>query len=114
MSTTTQYLKLEEELKPYREILGKAADTVVTQDVSNYPIFVVHQQVMDMGIPIIEQDGRKKKWSVNVSSLEEFVTKQIIQPERVDNFKEAYKDPEVSLCLFVLSELGANFIFIAR
>ena len=114
MSTTTQYLKLEEELNPYRDILGKAADAVVTQEVSDYPIFVVHQQIMDMGIPIIEKDGVKQKWSVNISSLEEFVTKQIIQPERVDNFKEVYKDPEVSLCLFVLSELGANFIFIPR
>lgn len=114
MSTTTQYLKLEEELSPYRDILGKAADAVVTQEVSDYPIFVVHQQIMDMGIPIIEKDGVQKKWSVNVSSLEEFVTKQIIQPDRVDNFKEVYKDPEISLCLFVLSELGANFIFLPR
>lgn len=114
MSTTTQYLKLEEELSAYRDILGKAADAVVTQEVSDYPIFVVHQQIMDMGIPIVEKDGIQKKWSVNVSSLEEFVTKQIIQPERVENFKEVYKDPEVSLCLFVLSELGANFIFIPR
>lgn len=114
MSTTTQYLKLETELKPYREILGKAADAVVTQDVSDYPIFVVHQQVMDMGIPIIEKDGIKKKWSVNVSSLEEFVTKQIVQSDKVDEFKKVYKDPEVSLCLFVLSELGASFIFIPR
>lgn len=114
MSTTTQYLQLEEELKPYREILGKAADAVVTQEVSDYPIFVVHQQIMDMGIQIIEKDNGLKKWSVNVSSLEEFVTKQIIQPERVENFKSVYKDPEVSLCLFVLSELGASFIFIPR
>ena len=114
MSTAAQYLQLETELKPYREVLGKAADAVVTQNVSNYPIFVVHQQVMDMGIPIIEKDGRQKKWSVNVSSLEEFVTKQIIQPEKVEEFKKVYKDPEVSLCLFVLSELGASFIFLAR
>ncbi|MEL7022045.1 MAG: hypothetical protein AAGK47_10575 [Bacteroidota bacterium] len=61
MSTTTQYLKLEEELSPYRDILGKAADAVVTQEVSDYPIFVVHQQIMDMGIPIIEKDGVQKK-----------------------------------------------------
>jgi hypothetical protein len=105
---------LEQELQPYKSILSKAADAVIDQEVSDYPIFVVHQQEVSMGIPLVDKDKTKGNWSVNVSSLEEFVTKQIINNEKVENFRKTYKDPEEFLCLFVLSELGATFIFIPR
>lgn len=114
MSKTLKYKQLEKELSAYITILGKAADAVIQQDVSDYPIFIAHQQVMDMGIPIIEKEKVKGNWSVHVSSLEEFVTKQVIQPDKIDEFKNVYKDPEGSLCFFVLSELGASFIFFPR
>jgi len=32
----------------------------------------------------------------------------------VQDFRQVYKDPEANLCLFVLSDLGAQFIFIPR
>ena len=63
---------------------------------------------------MVDKDTVNGKWSVNASSLEEFVTKQIIQPDKVDNFKSVFKNPESDLCLFVLSELGAKFVFIPR
>ena len=110
----SQYQQLEKELAVYGPILGQAADMIVAKEVSEFPIFAVHQQIFDVGIPLIERERTNGNWSVNASSLEEFVTKQIIQPERVDSFKEAYKDVERFVCLFVLSELGAKFIFYPR
>ena len=41
--------KLEAELKPYLEVMGKAADAILDQDVSLYPIFIVHQHTVDIG-----------------------------------------------------------------
>lgn len=114
MSVHISFRILEQELQPYKAILSKAADAVMNQEVSDYPIFVVHQQEVSMGIPLVDKDTSKGNWSVNVSSLEEFVTKQIVDNQKVDNFRKTYKDPEEFLCLFVLSELGAQFIFIPR
>lgn len=114
MADTLQYRFLEKELAVYGPILGQAADTIVEKEVSDYPIFVVHQQEFDAGIPMIDREQTNGNWSVNASSLEEFVTKQIIQPEKVDAFKAAYKPVEEFVCLFVLSELGAKFIFYPR
>lgn len=114
MSTHISFRILEQELQPYKAILSKAADAVIDQGVSNYPIFVVHQQEVSMGIPLVDKDKSKGNWSVNVSSLEEFVTKQLIDNTKVDNFRKTYKAPSEFLCLFVLSELGATFIFIPR
>lgn len=115
MSTKSEkFLKLEEELEPYRMLMSQAADIIMDKDVSSYPIFVVHQQEMEMGIPIADKEKVKGNWSINASSLEEFVTKQIIFEEKVEEFKKSYKSPDAYLCLFVLSELGAQFIFIPK
>ena len=114
MTKTEQLAFLQRELHGYKEAIGKAADTIIENEVSEYPIFVVHQQQMDMGILIIDKDKVRGNWSVNASTLEEFVTKQIITPQKIDEFQDLYDKHINDLCLFVLSELGANFIFIKR
>ena len=43
---------LEEELKPYKPLLGKVADTIMEQDVSSYPIFVLYRDAIEVGIPL--------------------------------------------------------------
>lgn len=113
MSQTDRFLELEKELSPYKKILSQASDVILDEGVSKYPIFVIHQQEMDMGVLLI-QAGTKFRWSVNASTLEEFVTKEIIFHEKAQEFIATYKDPEIYLCLFVLSELGAQFVFLPR
>lgn len=106
--------QIEREIRQYIPLLAKAADSVLDQNVSNYPIFIVHQGEIELGISVIDPQKVKSNWAINVSILEEFAAKQIIKPENIDNFIEVYKDPQEQLCMFVLSEIGANFIFIPR
>jgi len=105
---------LDVELAPYRKALSQAVDTILEKDISKYPIMVVHQHELEIGIPLIRREEVKGNWSVNASTLEEFVAKQVIAEALVDRFRSVYKDPEQDLCLFVLSELGATFIFLPR
>lgn len=114
MDKKRQFQKLDIELGPYRKALCQAVDTILEQEISRYPIMVVHQIEVEIGIPIIRREQVRGNWSVNASTLEEFVARQIIDTEWVDRFKTVYKDPEEALCLFVLSELGATFIFLPR
>lgn len=114
MDKKKQFQKLDAELAPYRKALSQAVDTILEQGVSKYPIMVVHQIEVEIGIPIIRREQVKGDWSVNASTLEEFVAKQIINEKWVDRFREVYKNPEEEICLFVLSELGAMFIFLPR
>lgn len=115
MDVNKKFFQLEEELQPYLPLLSKAADTVLDQGVSSYPIFVVHQLSVDLGIPLLQRDDEEGvKWSVNATTLEELVTKQVVKNDKVDSFKKVYKNPNQHLCLFVLSDLGAQFIFIPR
>lgn len=106
--------QMEKELATYNTILSKAADTIIDENVSNYPIFVVHQQVVEIGIEIIKNPLPNMPWKVNATTLEEFVAKKLIYERQLEEFKKVYKDPQNYLCLFVLSQLGATFIFLPR
>ncbi len=108
------YVELEKELQPYKALFSQAADAILDQDVSDYPIFVLHQQMVDIGLPLVEGVTEAMPWSVNVSTLEELATKKVIGMDKVDDFRKIYKDPRSFFCLFVLRDAGANFVFMPR
>ena len=114
MTKERNYDKLEIALKPFKLVLGKAIDTVLEQEISKYPIFVLHKQEMELGIPLKNEINTPNDWLVNLSTLEEFSTKQVIEASRITRFTKVYKNPEEFLCLFVLDEFGANFVFLPR
>lgn len=114
MNQTPLYKQLEKELVGYKPTLAKAAEVIRVQDVSLFPIFIVHQSIVDIGINIVDKDAVRGSWSVNASTLEELVTKQVIAEEKVEDFQLLYRSHADDLCLFVLSELGANFIFLPK
>jgi hypothetical protein len=109
-----KYLKLREEIKPYLKVLREASRMIRDQEISSYPIFVFHRQEVELGMPIVQHEQVSGNWSVSASTLEEFVTRQLIEKDRIPNFTKHYKDPDTHFCLFVLSELGADFIFIPQ
>lgn len=111
---TELFLKLEEELKNYKKAIGQASDMILSQEISEKPIFIVHQQTVNLGIPIIDRNKVNGNWSVNASTLEEFIEKGLLRSDKLTDFITVYKDPKEFLCLFVLSELGATFIFLPR
>lgn len=114
MTKSEKLAQLQTELRGYKAALSKAADAIVENNVSEFPVFIFHQHTVDMGIPIIDRTETQGNWSVNASSLEEMVTKQIIQQSKLEDFKKLMISHGSDLCLFVLSELGANFIFLPR
>lgn len=114
MSDTVLFKQIERELKQFIPLLAKATDSIIDQEVSKYPIFIVHKGEMEIGISLIDLEKNGGQWSINASILEEFVAKQLIKSDKIENFQSIYKSTETHFCLFVLSEAGANFIFLPR
>ncbi len=113
--TDTELLaRIQLEMQPFKLPLSKASDMILDQGISEYPIFVLHGQEVEIGIPLWKKGDHGLKWSVHASTLEEFVAKQLITADKVENFKDVFKPPKSQLCCFVLSELGATFIFLPR
>ncbi len=106
--------ELQENLKPYLRMLGDASEMILTQEVSRYPIFIIHSQPVDIGLPLWDHESAGGDYSISASSLEEFVTKQLIQMEKVDDFIRIYKKPKDYFCLFFITTQQAQFIFLKR
>lgn len=114
MKEAEKLLVIENEMKGYNKLLSAAADKVLDSKASAYPIFVISKQPISLGILLLDRKVANTNWSVNVSSLEEFVTAKLVFSEKVKEFKKTYKDPRQFICLFVLSDLGAQFMFVPR
>ncbi len=108
-------LRFHEEVRPYLKMLRQASRTIIDQDVSLYPIFIFHMDDLTLGIELANAENVNGKWSVNASTLEEFVAKRLIEDARIDSFKDTFKDPEEFFCLFVVAEdQSAQFIFVPQ
>ncbi len=115
MNAEATYTQLQQDLQPYFLMLGEAADAILDQDVSKYPIFVIHKfDELTLGLSLLQRLEPVIHWSIQASTLEELVTKQLIEMEKVDHFRQVFKDPHEYLCLFVLLDTGAHFIFLPR
>jgi hypothetical protein len=108
------FLALREEIKPYLGLIGKASDKIREEKVTKYPIFVISQEEVSIGVKILKKGGRSGKWNVFASTMEEFVSKDLILKDRSTAFIKTYKDPDTFICIFSLSELGARFLFLPR
>ena len=114
MNTESTLEKLKKNLSPYFPLMSKASDEIINQEISKYPIFVSSDQEINLGIPLTVKNNDGVLISLNISSLEEFATKNVIQEDKVDKFIEIFKDPEDYFCLFLIDQLGSNFVFIPR
>lgn len=112
MNKAEKFLQLEKELTIYKKMMKDAGAIIINERVSDYPIFIAHQQHVEIGIPIAEKGKVKGNWNINATTLEEMVSKQIIKPENIEEFKDVYKPIESHVCVFILSELGAQFAFL--
>lgn len=104
-------LELESDLKKYRPMFKNAADAIIEQDVSNYPIFVAHKSDALLGIELLKRHQSDTNWSFNASTLEEFSVKKIVEMSKIEDFKQIYKNPKEFICVFVLDEAIGQFIF---
>ena len=114
MQNAEDFIGLKNQLKSYVGVLDKAGSVIIDERVSNYPIMVVHKQEVEIGIPLKFEYSLPGNWSVNASTLEEFVSKMIIEDEKIEEFRDLYRKHDNHVCIFILSELGAQFIFFEK
>jgi hypothetical protein len=102
---------LEQDLKFYAESIKEVATEIMVEGISAYPIFIAHQHQVNVGELILDKDELNTNWTIQASTLEEFVKKGIIKPDKKENFMKNYKNAHQFMCLFVIVPEGANFVF---
>jgi len=109
--TESPLLSLERDLKIYNETIHEVAIEIMVEGLSSYPIFIAYQHLVKLGELILDRDDLNMEWSINASTLEEFVEKGVIKKELQERFTRSYKNPHDFMCLFVIVPEGANFVY---
>jgi hypothetical protein len=104
-------VSLEKDLDLYAESIKEVAVEIMVQGISANPIFIAHQHTVSIGEMILDREELHTEWTIQASTVEEFVEKGIIKPEKKALFLKAYKKPEDYMCVFVIVPEGANFIY---
>jgi hypothetical protein len=78
----------------------------------NFPIFPICKEDQPVGQILLEPALHGTSWRYYVTYLDEFLQRGLITPDKMDDFKAAYKDPDEFCCLFVIDTQFTNFVFI--
>lgn len=104
-------LSLEKDLMLYAESVKEIALEIIVEGISAHPIFIAHQHTVSIGELILDRNELNTEWTIQASTLEEFVEKGIVSPDKKALFLKSYKKPEDFMCVFVIVPEGANFIY---
>jgi hypothetical protein len=104
-------VSLEKDLSFYAESIKEVAVEIMVEGISSHPIFIAHQHEVNIGEMILNKDDLNTDWTIQASTLEEFIQKGIIHPDRKEQFLKSYKKPENFMCVFAIVPEGANFIY---
>lgn len=104
-------VSLKKDLDFYKESIQEVSTELMAEGYTLHPIFVAHQHQVDVGEMILDRHELNTRWSIQVSSLEEFVEKGIIKEDRKEHFVKHFKPAKDFMCLFVVVPEGANFVF---
>lgn len=102
---------LQVDLDFYSDSIKEVSKEIIAEEFSSYPIFVAHQHQVSLGETILDKNELGTNWSINASSLEEFVERGVVKEDLKSRFIKTYKNAEQYMCLFVVVPEGANFVF---
>jgi hypothetical protein len=104
-------VSLEKDLAFYADSIKEVAVEIMVEGISTTPIFIAHQHQVSIGEVILNKDDLNTDWTIQASTLEEFIQKGIIHPDKKEQFLKNYKKPQNFMCVFVIVPEGANFIY---
>ena len=102
---------LKVDLDFYSDSIKEVAVDMMAEGYTLYPIFIAHQHEVSVGELLLNKDELNTQWTINVSSLEEFVDRGLIKEDRKDHFIKRFKNANEYMCLFAIVPEGANFVF---
>lgn len=104
--------EIDERLRDYKHTFRLFSLKMIEESISNYPIFILHSEDIDLGRIILPDEETHLPFSVSVSHLEDFVNREVIEKGGVKNFQTVYKDPGEFMCVFYTLDEKPRFLFI--
>lgn len=92
--------------------LKAIAERVIEEGISEYPVFVASQQIIDIGKPIFDRDEVQINWFFSASILEDFLRRDLVNNAKLGEFQAAFGNPMTTACIFVIAEEKGQFVFV--
>jgi hypothetical protein len=114
MEETPDYLEeLEQDLKLFKEPIREVSETIIRDQISQYPVFIAYKEHFPFGELILDKDELETEWSIKASTAEDLIREGVIPLEKAKFFLTHYKSASEYICLFVVPDMKrANFIFV--
>ncbi len=77
-----------------------------------FPVFPISKDKLPIGQLLIPKGPLQLEWNYYASFLNEFVQRELVDPNKEEEFKKNYKDPDEFCCLFVVDGAFASFVYI--
>ncbi|MCE7863613.1 MAG: hypothetical protein DYG99_08735 [Bacteroidetes bacterium CHB5] len=77
-----------------------------------FPIFPISKESLPIGQVLIPGGPLNLEWNYYASFLDEFLQRELVAPDKEEDFRNAYKDPDEFCCLFVVDQDFASFVYI--
>ena len=101
---STDFVKVSDTLKEAAYQIRKAGFEM--------PIFPISRDPIPIGQVLIAREPTSLAWNYYASFLDEFVQRDLVGKEKIENFKATYKDPDEFCCLFVVDKEFTSFVYI--
>ena len=102
---SSDFVKVSDHIK-------EASYQIRKRGISNYPIFTMCDIDNPIGGILLAQNEMGNSWFYKASFMEEFVQRLLIEEDKIEEFKIAYRDADEYCCLFVIDKEFTNFVFI--
>jgi hypothetical protein len=103
---------LKDDIEFYQGMLKEVSADILTEGFSKYPVFIAHQEPIKLGEMIIDASEYSRSYNISATVLEELLERNIVTKEREQSFKDAYKNPNQFLCILLVTDKGASFVFV--
>ncbi len=107
-------LKLKEMVQDNTALIDQCIETIEAQEVTKYPIFVFSTSDVELGIELADPTKHDVPGYLKISSLEEFVSRNLIPSDQVDDFRKTYKESEGTYCFLNIGDKGSKFVFVPK
>ncbi len=94
------------------DTLKEASYQVRSRKFSDFPIFPISKMENPIGQSLIDRNQTGQDWYYNITYLDEFIQRLLIEEDKVEEFKKSYKDPDEFCCLFVMDGALTSFVYI--
>jgi hypothetical protein len=103
---------LKDDLEYYNEMLKEVSADILKEGFSKYPIFIAHQDEIKLGDLLLDGSEHQRSFNISATVLEDLLERNIVTKSKEEEFKLAYKNPNQFMCVLLVANNNAQFIFV--